>query len=84
MPARCRLRQVWARGQQIRKYDLSELMFVGVADDARNSGQSGDFFGRALGITSRDDNLGQRILPLHAADGGARILIGGIRNRARI
>ena len=55
--------------------EFSELMLVRVADHSRDAGERADFFRSALRVTSRDDNSCQRILPLHAADGGAGVLI---------
>ena len=59
-------------------------MFVGVADHAAHARQSGNFFRSALRVASGDDNFCQRILSLHSANGSAGILIGGIRDCARI
>src|SRR5271156_3014261 len=52
-------------------------MLMGVADHSGYAGQRRNFLGSALGVASRDNNLRQRILALHAPDGGARVLIGG-------
>jgi hypothetical protein len=60
------------------------LVFVGVADHGGDAGQGGDFFGGALGIASGDDDSCQGILALHAADGGASVLIGGIGDGASV
>ena len=57
--------------------NLGELVFVRVADYAGYSRQGCDFFGSALGVASRDDDLGVGILAVDAADGGAGIVIGG-------
>jgi len=59
-------------------------MFVRVADHGTDAGQRRNFFGSALGIASGDDDFCQRILAPYAADGGASILIRGIRDRASI
>jgi hypothetical protein len=64
--------------------DFCELMFVGVADYGANTWQGGDFGWGALGVASGDDDFGQRILALDAADGGAGILIGGVCDSAGI
>src|ERR1700688_2878279 len=69
---------------EILEGDFGELMFVGVADYGGDTGQSGDFRGSALGVASGDDDFCHRILALHAADGGAGVLIGGIRDRAGV
>jgi hypothetical protein len=57
---------------------------VRVTDHAGHAGKRCDLLRRALRITPRDNNLCQRILTLHAADGGAGILIRGIRDSASI
>ncbi len=59
-------------------------MFVRVADHTANAGQGCDFLWGALCIASRNNNFSQRILALHPADGGAGILVGGIRDGAGI
>jgi len=56
---------------------LRQQMFVRIADDLGDAGDGGDFFGSALGVASRDDDLGVGILAVDAADGGAGIVIGG-------
>ena len=66
------------------EHKSGELMFVGVADHSRDAGQGRDFLWSPLRITSRNNNLRQRILPLHAAYGGARILVGRIRHGAGV
>ncbi len=66
------------------EHDFGELMFVRVADHSGYARQRGDFFGSALGVASGDNNFCQRILALHAANGGAGILIGGIGDGAGI
>ncbi len=40
--------------------------------------------GSALGVASGDNDFCQRILALNAADGGAGVLIGGIRDGASV
>ncbi len=60
------------------EHKFSELIFVGVADHGGDTGQGGNFFGSALGVASGDDDFCQRVLALHAADGGAGVLVGGI------
>jgi len=60
------------------------LMLVGIADHGGDAREGGDLFGGALGVASGDDNFGQRVLALHATNGGPRVLIGGGGNRTRI
>jgi hypothetical protein len=60
------------------------LVFVGVADHGGDAGEGRDFFGSALGVASGDDDFCQRILALHAADGGAGVLIGGMGDGAGV
>jgi hypothetical protein len=55
-----------------------------IADYGGYAGERRDFLGSALGVASGDDNFRERVLTLYAADGGARVLIGGVRDRARI
>src|SRR6266702_1647088 len=57
--------------------DFREPVFVRVADDLGNAGQSGDFFGSTLSIAAGDDNLTIGILAMYPADGGAGVMIGG-------
>jgi hypothetical protein len=70
--------------REIIEGDFCELMFVGVADYAGDTRQRGDFRGGALRITSGNDDLCERILPLRAADCGTRILIRGIGDGASV
>jgi len=60
-----------------RQRDLRQLMLVRVADDMSYARQPCDLFGGALRVATGDDNAGLRIPALNAADGRARILIGG-------
>jgi len=81
----CRERnESFAPGSELIQDNFGQLVFVGVANDATDAGQGGDFRGSTLSVTSGDDDFSQRILALHAADGGAGILIGGMRNRAGV
>ena len=47
-----------------------------VADDQADAGEFCDLFGGALRVASGDDDAGVGVLALHAADGGAGVLIG--------
>ena len=69
---------------RISQDNFGELMLVGVADDQIHARQCRNFLGRALRVTSGDDNAGVRILPAHSSDCGPRVLIGARRDRARI
>jgi hypothetical protein len=55
-----------------------------IADHGGDAGEGGDFLGSALGVASGDDDFSQRILALHATDGGAGVLIGGIGDGAGV
>src|SRR4030088_2499515 len=59
-------------------------MFVRIPHNASYPGQSSDFCGGALSVASGNDDFSFRILPLHAANGCARILIGRRGDGARI
>ena len=56
--------------------NLRKLMFMRIADDHVDAGQSRDFFGRSLRVTSRDDNSRFRILASNPPDGRSGVLIG--------
>jgi catechol 2,3-dioxygenase-like lactoylglutathione lyase family enzyme len=71
-------------GEDLLQSNLSELMFVRIANHAGHAGQGRDFFRGTLGVASGDDDLGVGILALHAADGGAGVLVGGGCYRARV
>ena len=64
--------------------DFGKLVLVGVADYGGDAWKGGDLFGSALGVASGDDDFGQRVLALHATNGGTCVLIGGGGNGARI
>ena len=64
--------------------NFRQPMLVRVAHYAIHAWQCRNFFRGALGIASRHHNPCLRILPAYPPDGGARILIGGGRDRARI
>ncbi len=49
-----------------------------------DSGQTGNFFGRSLGVASGDDDLAVGIFTMKFSDGGASILVGGSGHRTRI
>lgn len=59
-------------------------MLVGVADHLRDAGKSRKFVRGALGIATGDHDAGLRIFAMDAANGGARVLIGGCRYGAGI
>jgi len=62
----------------------SEIVLVGIAYDQVYSRQGCDFFWGSLGVAAGDDDAYVRVLAAHAADGGARILVGAIGHRAGI
>ena len=68
-------------GSEVRRLksdrNFCQLMFMRVADDLADAGQSGDFFRRALRVAAGDHDLGFGVLAMNAADGGAGVLIGG-------
>ena len=59
-------------------------MFVGVSDHQVHAGQSSNFVGRPLRVTSCDYDSGLGILAAHSADGGARVLVRSGRDGAGI
>src|SRR5579862_2873021 len=65
-------------------HKFRELVLVGVADHLRDAGKSREFLGGALGVATGNHDAGLWILAMDAADGGARILIGGCRHGAGI
>src|SRR5579864_1608181 len=50
-------------------------MFMGVADDLRDTGESGDLVRRTLRITSCNDDLCLRVFAMGPADGGPGVLV---------
>ena len=64
--------------------DLCQIVFVGIADHLRNTGECRDLFGCALGVTSRDNDLTIGIIAANAANGRAGVLFGGGGNRASV
>jgi hypothetical protein len=73
-----------AGGVLVPQGDFGEAVFVGVADYGSDAGEGGDFFGGALGVASGDENFGVGIVTLEAADGGARVLVGGVSDGAGV
>lgn len=64
--------------------DLCQIVLMGIADHMRDAGQCRDLFGRALSVTSRDNDLTIGIVTANAANGSAGILFGGGGNRTGI
>ena len=64
--------------------DFRQPMLVRVPDHRGHTGQSGDFFRRALRVAAGDHDLGFGILAMNAAHGGAGVLIGGGSYRAGV
>jgi hypothetical protein len=57
--------------------DLCEIVFVGIAYDNGNTGQSGNFAGGALGVAAGNYYFAGGIFATDAAEGGAGVLFGG-------
>src|SRR5260221_6306423 len=57
--------------------EAGNLGFVGIADNERDAGESGQFFGGALGVTAGDENFGGGILRVDFANGIAGLRVGG-------
>lgn len=57
---------------------------VGVADNVRDAGESGEFFGSALGVTAGDDDARSGIAGVDFADGFAGLEVGRRGNGAGI
>ena len=64
--------------------DFRQLVLMGIPDYQVHAGQCRDLFRRTLRITSRNHDPRLRILPAHAADCGARILVRAIGYRTGI
>jgi hypothetical protein len=50
---------------------------VRVADHQTHTGQGGNFFRGALGVATRHHDAGVGLLPMDAADGLAKLIVGG-------
>ena len=61
-----------------------DLAFMAVADDGKNSGQSGNFIRRALRITPSDYDASLRVAALDAANVGTGVAIGFRGDRAGV
>ena len=59
-------------------------MFVGVADDLRDTRESGDLVRRTLRITSCNDDLCLRVFAMGTANGGTGVLVRRSGNGASI
>ena len=59
-------------------------MFVRISHHPCHPGQGGQFFRRALRVTSSDQNAATRIVPLQAPDRSARVLIRAFGYRASV
>ena len=64
--------------------NFCQLMFMRVADDLRDAGQGGKFFGRPLGVATGHHDLCPGIFAVDPANGGAGVLIGGGGDRAGV
>lgn len=63
---------------------IGDLRLVGIAHDEGNSRESGELFGRALGVAAGDDDARGRIGGVKFADGVARLGIGGSGDGASV
>lgn len=57
---------------------------MGVAYDVSDAGESGEFFGRTLGVAAGDDDFCSGILSVEFADGVAGLGVGGGRDGTSI
>ena len=57
---------------------------MGIANHPLDARQTGQFLGRALRITTGDQNARRRIIAMHAADRAAHFIVGGLRDGARV
>lgn len=64
--------------------ERSDGVLVRVADDPGDSGEGGEFFGRALGVTSGGDDASGGILAVDAANGFAGFGVSGGSDRAGV
>src|SRR5882762_9613691 len=65
------------RGDRERIDELGDLGFVGIADDPGDTGERGQFFGSALGITAGDDDANGGVGGMKLANGVAGLGVGG-------
>ena len=56
--------------------DFADVSLVGIPYDPVNARDSGEFFGRALGVASRNEDLTGRVLAVDATYRIANILVG--------
>ena len=56
---------------------IGDARFMGISNDEGDSFESGEFFGRALGITPGDENAGIGAFAMDAADHLADFIVGG-------
>src|SRR5947209_13990584 len=54
-------------------------MLIGISNDSRDPGQSGDLFWCPLRVTTRNHDLAGGIFALDASNGSARVLVGSRR-----
>jgi hypothetical protein len=68
------------QGDKIRWRDFcdegGDFGFVGVADDVEDAGESGEFFGSALGVATGGDDFSDGICGVEFADGVAGLGVG--------
>jgi len=63
---------------------MGNLGFVGIADNERDAGEGGKFFGGALGVTTGHEDFGGGILRMDFADGVAGLRVGRGGDRAGV
>ena len=64
------------RAPSERRNIIGQLVFVRISNHQTDAGQRRDFFRRALRVAAGDQDLRLGVLPMDAADGGTRVLIG--------
>ena len=64
------------RYKRLPQRNSRQFVLVRIADHPPHSGQRGQFFRSPLCVASGHDDFSCRIFPVHAANGGPRILVG--------
>src|SRR3974377_69989 len=64
--------------------EFGDLNLVGISDDHRYAGESGDLLGGTRRVATGDDDAGIRILTMDAMDGLAEVVVRSLRNSASI
>jgi len=74
---RCGWDEIGIEGRDRRRDEICDLGFVGVANNESDAGDSGEFFGSALGVAAGDDDFPRRVGSVGFADGVAGLGVGG-------